>query len=90
MIFDWNKEKNKKLEEDRGISFEDVLLIIEEGKYTIINHENTEKYPSQKIYIIPFQDYIYMIPFVDNEETRFLKTIIPSRKMNKKYDYLKK
>ena len=88
MIFDWSKEKNELLQVQRGISFEDVLLVIESNKYTIINHENREKYPHQKIYIIPFNDYIYMVPFVDTEEIRFLKTIIPSRKMNKKYEYL--
>lgn len=88
MIFDWNEEKNQILQTQRGISFEDVLLAIDRDAYSIIDHENREKYSHQKIYIIPFNGYVYMVSFVDNNETRFLKTIIPSRKMNKKFSFL--
>ena len=39
----------------------------------------------QKILIINIDNYIYAIPFVQNQNERFLKTIIPSRKFTRKY-----
>ena len=30
-------------------------------------------------------DYVYLVPFVEDEQTVFLKTIIPSRKATKQY-----
>jgi len=34
-------------------------------------------------------EYVYLVPFVEDESEIFLKTIIPSRKAIKKY-YIKK
>jgi hypothetical protein len=51
----------------------------------IIQHPNLEKYPSQRIFILEIDHYVYLVPFVENEQEIFLKTIIPSRKMKKKY-----
>jgi hypothetical protein len=31
------------------------------------------------------EDYVYLVPFVEDEQTVFLKTIIPSRKATKQY-----
>ena len=82
-------EKNEILKASRGISFEDVILALEEG-YLLddIEHPNKEKYPNQNIFIIlvVVKDYVYLVPYVEDETSIFLKTIIPSRKMNKKYN----
>jgi len=51
----------------------------------IIKHPNQIKYNNQKVYILLIQDYVYLIPFVDTNDERFLKTIIPSRKFTKLY-----
>ena len=84
--FDWDKEKNKKLKEERGISFEDMRISIEDGRILdIITHPNINRYPNQKIYLIEFNNYVYIVPFVEDKEKIFIKTIIPSRKMTKKY-----
>jgi uncharacterized DUF497 family protein len=84
--FNWNSEKNEKLKKERGISFDDVLYYIENDKVIdIIAHPNQEKYKSQKIFVLNIDDYIYLVPFVENEQEYFLKTIIPSRKDTKKY-----
>lgn len=84
--YDWDKEKNNKLKKERGISFDNILVSIGEGKLLdIINHPNSTRYPNQKIYIIAFDDYAYLVPFVEDDEKYFLKTIIPSRKMTRKY-----
>ncbi|HCA67246.1 MAG: toxin [Candidatus Jacksonbacteria bacterium RIFOXYA2_FULL_44_7] len=84
--FDWNTEKNEQLKTERDVSFEDVIIAIEEGKlFDIINHPNTQKYPNQKILIVSISDYAYLVPFIEDEEKIFLKTIIPSRKLTKQY-----
>jgi len=83
----YSLEKNEILKSGRDISFEDVILALENG-YLLddITHPNKEKYPNQNIFIILIQikDYIYLVPYVEDETSIFLKTIIPSRKMNKK------
>lgn len=84
--FDWDEEKNRKLKLERGIGFEDVVTAIDEGKLLVtIGHPNKERYPNQKIYIVNIEDYAYLVPFVEDREKKFLKTIYPSRKMTKKY-----
>lgn len=81
--FDWDEEKNQGLKDERGIGFEDIVIAIDEGRLLIIlDHP---KRPNQKIYIVNVEDYAYMVPFVEDKEKHFLKTIYPSRKMTKKY-----
>lgn len=82
-IFDWDKEKNQKLKDERGIGFEDIVIAIDEGRLLItLDHP---KRTNQKIYIVNMEEYAYMVPFVEDEEKKFLKTIYPSRKMTRKY-----
>ncbi|PHS58770.1 MAG: toxin [Sulfurimonas sp.] len=81
-------EKNELLKKERGIGFEDVILSLENGDLLDdISHPNKEKYPNQDIFIIfiRIKDYLYLVPYVETEDEIFLKTIIPSKKMNKKY-----
>lgn len=84
--FDWDREKNEWLIQKRGISFEEILLAIESGYLLdIAEHPNKAKYPNQRVFIVELEDYAYLVPFVEDEERIFLKTIIPSRKATKKY-----
>lgn len=88
MIFDFDPEKNKLLKETRDISFEEVIEEIENGDNVldIVPHFNIEKYPHQNIFIIKINNYVYYVPFVENNNKCFLKNIIPSRKLNKFYN----
>ncbi|MBU1015029.1 BrnT family toxin [Patescibacteria group bacterium] len=84
--FDWDSEKNGRLLQERGISFEEVLIAIEGGYLLdIMEHPNKAKYPNQDVFIVQIEDYAYLVPFVEDEEKVFLKTIIPSRKATKQY-----
>lgn len=84
--FDWDEEKNQKLRKERDISFDEVQIAIEEGNLMdVIKHHNPSKYPNQRIYVVKIEDYIYLVPFIEDDEKIFLKTIYPSRKMTKKY-----
>ena len=86
MFYEWSQEKNESLKIERGVSFEDVLIIINENKLIdTIDHPNKKKYPSQRMFIVEINHYVYLVPFVEKGEKIFLKTIIPSRKATKKY-----
>jgi uncharacterized DUF497 family protein len=82
----WDEIKNVWLQETRGISFEEILEDIKNGQVIAkTEHPNQSKYPNQKIFIVNHANYCYMIPFVENENEYFFKTIIPSRKATKTY-----
>jgi uncharacterized DUF497 family protein len=84
--FFWNEEKNRLLQAERDISFEDIVLYVEMGfLLDVLQHPNPEKYPGQKIFVVQVEDYVYLVPFVESENEVFLKTIIPSRKATRKY-----
>lgn len=84
--FDWDEKKNAKLKLEREIGFEDVVTAIHEGDLLVtLNHPNKERYPNQKIYIVNIENYAYVVPFIETEGKKILKTIYPSRKMTKKY-----
>jgi uncharacterized DUF497 family protein len=85
-IFDWSNEKNEWLKANRGVCFEQVVMLFErEDVLDILEHPKQETYPGQKIAVIRIGDYAFLVPFVEEGETIFLKTIIPSRKATSKY-----
>ena len=87
MNYEFLEDKNRCLLESRGLGFREVIKALNEGRLleTIV-HYNIQKYPNQKIYIIDIDGYVYLVPFVrKNEETIFLKTLFPSRKLTKQY-----
>lgn len=79
----WSHEKNELLKTERGISFEEIALLIEAGN--ILGIEENPGYPNQKLYILEIDNYAYIVPFVENENEIFLKTAFPSRKYTKRY-----
>lgn len=84
--YQWNHEKNLKLKRERGISFEQAVMHIERGGLLdVIQHPNTKKFPHQRVLVVQMQGYVYAVPFVEQGEERFLKTIIPSRKLTRQY-----
>jgi len=86
VIFDWSEEKNKWLRTGRGISFEEIVVAIEEGGILdILEHPNPSRYEGQRLYIVSIDNYAWVVPFVDRGDIRFLKTAFPSRKLTKRY-----
>jgi uncharacterized DUF497 family protein len=84
--FDWDDAKNAKLRTERGIAFEDIVLHIERGDLLkILEHPNPDRYAGQPIIVVRREGYAYLVPFVEDENTVFLKTIIPSRKATTQY-----
>ena len=88
--FDWSMEKDQRLIEQRGISFERVVSAMEQGGLVdVLEHPNRDRYPGQLVYVVEIDEYLHLVPFVTQPDgTRFLKTIIPSRKATR--DYLRR
>jgi len=85
-FYDWNEQKNQEIKQERGVSFEEVVLALESKQLLItITRPNQNRYPGQRIFIVNIDHYAYLVPFVEDEIKVFLKTIIPSRKATKKY-----
>ena len=84
--FRWNHAKNAALKLERRVSFEEIVLAIEaEGLLDNLPHPNAAKYPNQSILVVALDDYVYLVPFVEESGYYFLKTIIPSRKATRDY-----
>jgi len=84
--YNWNPEKNQLLIRERGISFERIVFEIASGnELAVLEHTNQNKYPGQKISMVQGDDYVYAVPFIEDNAEIFLKTIIPSRKATKQY-----
>jgi hypothetical protein len=70
--------------ETRGVSFEDVVFYLQQGALLDdLEHSNPEKYSNQRIFVLEIDEYVYLVPYVEDRNEIFLKTIIPSRKATK-------
>ena len=84
--YDWSDEKNEWLKQVRNVTFEDVVFhLAHGGLLDTLEHPNRQEYPGQRILVVNVEGYARMVPFVEDGETIFLKTIIPSRKMTRIY-----
>lgn len=81
---EWDQGKNEWLIKNRGISFELCATYIQENNVvTVIT--NHPPYEHQKVFILNIEGYAYVVPYVEDDEKYFLKTIYPSRDATKKY-----
>jgi hypothetical protein len=84
--FRWNADKNERLKSERGVSFEEIVLAVEEGGLKdILVHPNQTRYPGQVVLVVAYRDYIFLVPSVEESTHYFLKTVIPSRKATRDY-----
>jgi len=86
MNYSWDEAKNRYLSSNRNISFERILVALEEGDILqVLQNPNQHKYKDQKIYILSIDNYAWIVPFRDEEDKRVLITAYPSRKFTAKY-----
>jgi uncharacterized DUF497 family protein len=84
MQISWDNDKNRKLIAERGLSLEIFASLILGKKYLTVLKNPSRK--EQKIFIIPYQNYTYVVPFtIDKGNNITLKTVFPSRKFHKIY-----
>jgi hypothetical protein len=80
MVFTWDEENNIKLKEERSISFERIVVAIEEEHLIdVIENPNIKKYRNQLILIVDIDGYAVCVPCVQQiNGDYFLKTVFPS------------
>jgi hypothetical protein len=65
MSFYWNEEKNAYLQHERNLSFERIVVAIEEGHLLdILEHPNIEKYEHKMLLVVDIDDYTVCVPCI--------------------------
>ena len=63
-----------------------MVVAMESGELLdILAHPNLAKYLNQKMLVVASDGYAYLVPFVEEDDHFFLKTVIPSRKATRDY-----
>lgn len=75
----WNAVKSARLKRIRGVSFEEIIHAEFLGTQDHPTRDN------QRILVCEFKGYVWLVPYVYEENGIFLKTIYPSRKYRKLY-----
>ena len=84
--FRWNPENNAELKRDRRVSSEAVVLAMDSGGLLdVVGHPHRRRYPDPAVFVVVVAGYVHLVPFVEEPEYIFLKTIIPSRKATREY-----
>jgi hypothetical protein len=82
----FDPQKNAWLIRERGISFEQVIALIESSKLVqVLEHPNAERYPNQLLYEVDVDGYVHVVPVIRRGRILFLKTIYPSRKATRRH-----
>ncbi len=77
--YQWSEDKNIHLQKTRGISFEEIVAALDEGR--LLGHIDHPTKLHQKIFIIEIKGYPWDIPYVRQPDgSKFLKTAFPNRK----------
>ena len=71
--------KRERLKRTRGVSFEELL----QARFVDVRRHPTKA--EQKLMLMEHKGYIWVIPYIETERERFLKTLYPSRKYTKLY-----
>jgi len=73
----WNLLKSERLKRTRGVSFEEIL------QAKLIGIKRNPKREDQQVMLFLYKKYVWVVPFVEDNEHIFLKTLFPSRKYTK-------
>ena len=84
--FRWDPEKNEALKAERGISFERIMLAVADGDVLdVLRHPNEARYPNQRVLVVAVEGYAHLVPYLEEPDGYFLKTVIPSRRATREY-----
>jgi hypothetical protein len=80
----WDAKKDLWLQEHRDVSFQDIAsCILSDNLLDII--ENPSR-GGQEAFVVRLRGYVWVVPFVvEKDDSIFLKTAYPSRKMNARF-----
>jgi hypothetical protein len=82
----WSIEKDLLLRSDLtrgGIGLAECAVAIEEGR--ILDDLPSPTREGQRMFILDINDYAYVVPYITEGNTIFLKTMFPSRKHTAQY-----
>lgn len=75
----WSQLKSERLKKTRGVSFGEIVSA------ELIGIKAHPKRPDQNIMLFKLKGYIWIVPYVEEKDYIFLKTLYPSRKYTKFY-----
>ena len=75
----WNSKKDLELKRTRGVLFEELL----NSRFIGIEKHTTRN--NQKLMLFEYKKYVWVVPYVEDDDYYFLKTAFPSRKHTTKY-----
>ncbi|NJM30133.1 MAG: BrnT family toxin [Rhizobiales bacterium] len=84
-VLKWDPAKSEQLRKLRGLGFEEIEVAIEKQQVLANIASPSKRYPHQRMLVIWVNGYVHAVPYVEEKGVRFLKTIFPSRVLNKKY-----
>ena len=82
----WNPDKDRELRLTPGrfgIGLSECAVAIEEGR--ILDDIQSPSRPNQRMFILEIEGYAFVVPYVFDEHSVFLKTMFPSRMHTAKY-----
>ena len=85
---EWSKQKSELLRNKygrKGVDFEQCSALIEAGKVLDVKVNPNPKFSHQKMFVLEIRNYIYLVPYVEDDEKIFLKTVYPNRKNTEIY-----
>lgn len=75
----WSHLKSERLKKTRGVSFEEIV------SSQLIGIKRHPRREEQNIMLFKHKRYIWIVPYVEEKDYIFLKTLYPSRKYTKLY-----
>jgi hypothetical protein len=75
----WSPLKSRRLKRTRGVSFEEIIAA------ELVDVKVHPGRDNQSILLFKLRNYIWVVPFVEDEKEIFLKTLYPSRRYTKMY-----
>ena len=75
----YSRLKSERLKRTRGVSFEEIISA------ELIGVKRHPKREGQDIMLFRYKGYIWLVPYMEEKDYVFLKTLYPSRKYTKLY-----
>jgi hypothetical protein len=84
--FRFSDKKNQTLRSERKIAFEDLIPLLEIGSYKIIPNPNQKQHSGEYAFLVEYNGYPHVIPFIEGDGDIHLKTIVPMRRFKDEKD----
>ena len=75
----WSTLKSERLKRTRSASFEEII------SSELVSVKRHPKRKDQNVMLFKYKNYIWIVPYVEEKNNIFLKTLYPSRKYTKLY-----